>query len=148
MLHSDARSGDGAESGRRWSTSIATGRRRAWATSLYVRPTIVAIEPFLGVRRPKAVISTSSSSRPVGPYYPEGMEPGEDQGHRQVRARVCGRRWARPKILGQLRLASLYARREAKHRGLHFFQVLWLDGVHSQVHRRSRGTMNIMLKDR
>src|SRR5256886_3114385 len=43
-------------------------------TSLYVRPTIVANEAFLGVRPAKAYIYYVILS-PVGAYYPEGMNP-------------------------------------------------------------------------
>src|SRR5437879_5945656 len=43
-------------------------------TSLYVRPTIVANEAFLGVRPAKSYIYYVILS-PVGAYYPEGMNP-------------------------------------------------------------------------
>src|SRR5438876_804249 len=43
-------------------------------TSLYIRPTIIANEPFLGVRPAKSYIYYVILS-PVGTYYPEGMNP-------------------------------------------------------------------------
>src|SRR5207302_1137937 len=43
-------------------------------TSLYVRPTIIANEAFLGVRPAKSYIYYVILS-PVGAYYPEGMNP-------------------------------------------------------------------------
>ena len=47
---------------------------KAVGTSLYVRPTIVANEAFLGVRPAKSYIYFVILS-PVGAYYPEGMAP-------------------------------------------------------------------------
>src|SRR6266852_7773037 len=55
------------------------GIERDWVpktvgTSLYVRPTIIASEAFLGVRPAKSYIYYVILS-PVGAYYPEGMTP-------------------------------------------------------------------------
>ena len=55
------------------------GMEREWVpktvgTSLYVRPTIIASEAFLGVRPAKSYIYFVILS-PVGAYYPEGMAP-------------------------------------------------------------------------
>ena len=55
------------------------GIERDWVpktvgTSLYVRPTIIASEAFLGVRPAKSYIYFVILS-PVGAYYPEGMAP-------------------------------------------------------------------------
>src|SRR2546425_708217 len=55
------------------------GLERDWVpstlgTSLYVRPTIIANEAFLGVRPAKSYIYYVILS-PVGAYYPEGMNP-------------------------------------------------------------------------
>src|SRR6266478_4143519 len=47
---------------------------KALGTSLYVRPTIIANEAFLGVRPAKSYIYFVILS-PVGAYYPEGMAP-------------------------------------------------------------------------
>src|SRR5213076_2485747 len=60
-----------------WTTLVDVDRE--WApssvgTSLYIRPTIIASEPFLGVRPAKEYLYYVILS-PVGTYYPEGMNP-------------------------------------------------------------------------
>jgi branched-chain amino acid aminotransferase len=118
---------------------------RDWAprtvgTSLYVRPTVVASEPFLGVRPAKSYLYYVILS-PVGAYYPEGMAPVrirvEDRYVRAVEGGVGA-----AKTAGNY-AASLLASEEAKHEG--FTQVLWLDGVHRR-YIDEVGTMNIMVK--
>jgi branched-chain amino acid aminotransferase len=108
-------------------------------TALYVRPVVIASEPFLGVRPAKSYIYYVILS-PVGAYYPEGLNPVkirvEDQ---HVRA-TPGMGAAKT---GGNYAASLYAAEEAHHAG--FTQVLWLDA------RERRwvdevGTMNIMFR--
>ncbi|MBI4594173.1 MAG: branched-chain amino acid aminotransferase [Candidatus Rokubacteria bacterium] len=109
-------------------------------TSLYIRPTIIASEPFLGVRPAKRYLYFVILS-PVGAYYPEGMNP--------VKIKVIDEYVrAVPGGLGEAKTsanyaASLYAAEEAKHEG--FTQVLWLDGVH-RTYIEEVGTMNIMLR--
>jgi branched-chain amino acid aminotransferase len=121
------------------------GIERDWVpkmvgTSLYVRPTIIANEAFLGVRPAKSYIYFVILS-PVGAYYPEGMAPVKIRvEERHVRAVEGG--------LGDTKTganyaASLMASEEAKHEG--FTQVLWLDGVHRE-YIDEVGTMNIMVK--
>jgi branched-chain amino acid aminotransferase len=109
-------------------------------TSLYVRPTIIANEPFLGVRPAKSYIYYVILS-PVGAYYPEGINPVKilvvDQYVRAVEGGVGGAK------TGVNYAASLYAAEEAKHAG--FTQVLWLDG-RERKYIDEVGTMNIMLK--
>jgi len=109
-------------------------------TSLYVRPTIIANEAFLGVRPAHAYIYYVILS-PVGAYYPEGMNPVKilvvDQYVRAVEGGVGA-----AKTAGNY-AASLYAAEEAKHQG--FTQVLWLDG-RERKYLDEVGTMNIMLK--
>jgi len=109
-------------------------------TSLYIRPTIIASEPFLGVRPAKSYIYFVILS-PVGAYYPEGMAPVKilvvDKYVRAVDGGVGG-----AKTSGNY-AASLFASDEAKHEG--FTQVLWLDGVHRK-YLDEVGTMNIMVK--
>src|SRR3984893_2046354 len=113
---------------------------KAIGTSLYIRPTIIASEPFLGVRPAKSYIYFVILS-PVGAYYPEGMAPVKIRvEERHVRAVEGG--------LGDTKTganyaASLMAGEEAKHEG--FTQVLWLDGVHRK-YIDEVGTMNIMVK--
>ena len=43
-------------------------------TSLYIRPFIIATDPFLGVR-PSDTYQFIIILSPVGPYYPEGLDP-------------------------------------------------------------------------
>jgi branched-chain amino acid aminotransferase len=109
-------------------------------TSLYIRPTIIANEPFLGVRPAKSYLYFVILS-PVGAYYPEGMNPVKilvvDKYVRAVEGGVGGAK------TGVNYAASLYAAEEAKHAG--FTQVLWLDGVHRK-YLDEVGTMNIMLR--
>src|SRR5437660_10197904 len=109
-------------------------------TSLYVRPTIIANEAFLGVRPAKSYIYYVILS-PVGAYYPEGMNPVKilvvDKYVRAVEGGVGGAK------TGVNYAASLYAAEEAKHDG--FTQVLWLDG-RERKYIDEVGTMNIMLK--
>jgi branched-chain amino acid aminotransferase len=128
---------------RSWTTLVDVDRDwvpSAVGTSLYLRPTIVASEPFLGVRPAKEYLYFVILS-PVGAYYPEGINPVKikviDQYVRAV-----------PGGLGEAKTsanyaASLYAAEEAKHED--FTQVLWLDGVHRK-YIEEVGTMNIMLK--
>ena len=62
-------------------------------TSLYIRPTIIATEPFLGVRPAKRFVFFVIAS-PVGGYGGEGVQPRAHPGRGQVRARR-GRRAGR-----------------------------------------------------
>jgi branched-chain amino acid aminotransferase len=109
-------------------------------TSLYVRPIIIATEPFLGVRPAKSYLYYIILS-PVGAYYPEGMNPVKilvvDEYVRAVPGGVGA-----AKTSGNY-AASLYASEEAKHAG--YTQVLYLDGVHRK-YLDEVGTMNIMVK--
>src|SRR5436309_112956 len=108
-------------------------------TALYVRPVIMASEPFLGVRPAKSYIYYVILS-PVGAYYPEGLNPVkirvEDQHVRAIQgvgAAKTGGNYA----------ASLYAAEAAHHAG--FTQVLWLDAVERR-YVDEVGTMNIMFR--
>jgi branched-chain amino acid aminotransferase len=113
---------------------------RARGTSLYIRPTIVATEPYLGVRPAQAYLYYVILS-PVGSYYGQGMKPVNilvaDQYVRAVEGGVGA-----AKTAGNY-AASLYAAEEAKHKG--YAQVLWLDGIHRK-YLDEVGTMNIMLR--
>ena len=121
------------------------GLERDWAprtvgTALYVRPVIVATEPFLGVRPAGSYLYYVIIS-PVGAYYPEGMAPVKirvEDTH--VRAAEGGIGAA--KTAGNY-AASLYAAEQAHRAG--YTQVLWLDGVHRR-YLEEVGTMNIMLR--
>ena len=106
-------------------------------TSLYVRPTIIAMDPFLGVR-------ASHTYRffiilcPVGAYYAEGFNPVKimvTRDHvRAVRGGVGD-----TKTMGNY-AASLLAGDHAHDEG--YTQVLWLDGV-EQKYVEEVGSMNI-----
>ena len=106
-------------------------------TALYIRPTIVAMDPFLGVR-------ASHTYRyyiilgPVGAYYAEGFNPVKimvAKGY--VRAVRGGLGEAKA---GANYAASLFAGTRAHEKG--YSQVLWLDGVH-QKYIDEVGSMNI-----
>jgi branched-chain amino acid aminotransferase len=110
---------------------------RASETSLYIRPTIVAMDPYLGVR-PSHTYRFFVILSPVGAYYPEGFNPVKiwvtDKYVRAVRGG-----------LGEAKTpanyaASLYGAEEAKKAG--YTQVLWLDAV-EQHYIEEVGTMNI-----
>jgi branched-chain amino acid aminotransferase len=109
-------------------------------TSLYIRPTIIASEPFLGVRPAKRYIFFVIAS-PVGAYHGEAFAPAkilvEDK---YVRAAVGG--------LGAVKaganyIASLRAAAEAQARG--YDQVLWTD-ANEHSYLEEVGTMNMMAR--
>lgn len=106
-------------------------------TSLYIRPTIIATDHFLGVRASNTYRYFVILS-PVGAYYPEGFKPVKIWvTTHHVRAVRGG--------LGEAKTpgnyaASLYAAQRAHDEG--YTQVLWLDGVeHKYV--EEVGAMNI-----
>src|SRR5579875_2367032 len=113
---------------------------RKRGTALYLRPTVIASEAFLGVRPAKSYVYFLILS-PVGPYYAEGMNPvkilATDKYVRAVKGGVGA-----AKTAGNY-AASIYAAEEAKKLG--YTQVLWLDGVHHK-YLDEVGTMNIMVK--
>jgi branched-chain amino acid aminotransferase len=109
-------------------------------TALYIRPTIIASEPFLGVRPARQYLYFVILS-PVGAYYKEGMNPVkirvEDKYVRAVEGGIGAAK------TGANYAASLAASEEAHHAG--FTQVLWLDGAHRR-YVDEVGTMNIMMR--
>ena len=106
-------------------------------TSLYIRPTIIATDPFLGVRASNTYRFFIILS-PVGAYYAEGFNPVKiwvTKNHvRAVRGGV-----GHVKTAGNY-AASLYAGEEAHKNG--YTQVLWLDGVELK-YVEEVGSMNI-----
>jgi branched-chain amino acid aminotransferase len=109
-------------------------------TSLYIRPTIVATEPFLGVRPARSYLYYVILA-PVGAYYASGVQPVKILvADRYVRAVEGGVGAA--KTAGNY-AASLLAAEEAHEQG--YDQVLWLDGVQRR-YLDEVGTMNIMLR--
>jgi branched-chain amino acid aminotransferase len=109
-------------------------------TALYLRPTVIASEAFLGVRPAKSYTYFLILS-PVGPYYAEGIKPVKIMvADQHVRAVEGGMGDAKT---GGNYAASLRAQVDAEKRG--YTQVLWLDGVHRK-YLDEVGSMNIMVK--
>jgi branched-chain amino acid aminotransferase len=109
-------------------------------TSLYIRPTVIATETFLGVH-PSSSYLYYVILGPVGAYYPEGMNPvrilASDTYVRAVKGGLGA-----AKTAGNY-AASLLGAEEAQKAG--YTQVLWLDGAEHR-YLDEVGTMNIMLK--
>jgi len=106
-------------------------------TSLYVRPTIIATEPALGVRASDQYRFFIILS-PVGPYYAEGMKPTRIYVENEYVRAVPGG-------TGDTKAAanyasSLIAGKKAHEKG--YSQVLWLDGLrHENI--EEVGSMNM-----
>jgi branched-chain amino acid aminotransferase len=110
---------------------------RAEGTSLYIRPTIIATDPYLGVRAAHTYRYFIILC-PVGAYYPEGFNPIKIMVTREhVRAVRGG--IGDTKTMGNY-AASLLAGEKAHQAG--YTQVLWLDGV-EQRYVEEVGSMNI-----
>ena len=109
-------------------------------TSLYIRPFIIATEPFLGVD-PSTDYLFAIILSPSGAYYAEGLKPVgiwiEDEYVRAVRGGMgftkAGGNYA----------VSLKAQVKANDDG--YSQVLWLDGV-ERKYIEEVGAMNIFFK--
>lgn len=104
--------------------------------SLYIRPTLIGTEPFLGVR-PSNDIMFFVMMSPVGPFYSTGFKPVKIWVEENYLR-------AAPGGLGAVKAganyaASLKAAYEAKQKG--YSQVLWLDTEHSGI--EEVGTMNV-----
>ncbi|MCA9673060.1 MAG: branched-chain amino acid aminotransferase [Myxococcales bacterium] len=108
--------------------------------SLYIRPNIIATDPFLGVRPSENYLFYIILS-PVGAYYPEGFNPVRIQvNDTMVRAVEGGIGEAKA---GANYVASLLGQVQAKAAG--FTQVLWLDASERR-YVEEVGTMNIFFK--
>ncbi|MCQ2453614.1 MAG: branched-chain amino acid aminotransferase [Clostridia bacterium] len=107
-------------------------------TSLYIRPTMIAMDAQLGVHAAKHYLFYIILS-PVGSYYKDGLKPVniyvEDKYVRAVRGGTgftkCAGNYA----------ASILAGDIAEKKG--YSQVLWLDGV-EQKYVEEVGAMNMM----
>lgn len=117
---------------------------RAWVpsdpgTALYLRPTLIGTEGFLGVRAAKKYLFFIILS-PVGAYYPEGMKPVRIWVESEyIRAAKGG--------LGAVKAAanygsSLFVAAEAQKRG--YAQVLWLDALEHK-YCEEVGVMNLFV---
>jgi branched-chain amino acid aminotransferase len=115
---------------------------KAWVpgadgTSLYIRPAIIAMDQYIGVKAADSYLFFIILS-PVGAYYKEGLNPvkiwvSEDR-VRAVRGGV-----GEAKTAGNY-AASLLAGKRAAEAG--YTQVLWLDGVERKFVEEV-GSMNI-----
>jgi branched-chain amino acid aminotransferase len=109
-------------------------------TSLYIRPFIIATDPFLGVRPSERYLFLVILS-PVGAYYPEGLNPVkiwiEDEFVRAVKGGIGEAK------TGANYVASMKSQVKAHEEG--YSQVLWLDGVHRK-YIEEVGAMNIFFK--
>ncbi len=107
-------------------------------TSLYIRPTMIALDAHLGVSASKTYLYYVILS-PSGAYYASGLAPVgiyvEDALVRAVRGGVGFAK------TGGNYAASILASVNAKHNG--YAQVLWLDGV-EQRYIEEVGAMNMM----
>ena len=109
-------------------------------TSLYIRPFVIATDPFIGVK-PSSTYMLMIILSPVGSYYKEGLNPTkiyvEDE---YVRAVPGGTGYAKT---GANYAASLRAQVEAHEKG--YSQVLWLDGI-ERKYIEEVGTSNAFFK--
>ena len=110
------------------------------STSLYIRPFVIATEPYIGVRAArnyKLLILLS----PVGAYYANGMKPVkiyvENSYVRAVRGGT-----GNAKVAGNY-AGSLKAQTEAHAKG--YEQVLWLDAIETK-YIEEVGSMNVFFK--
>ena len=108
--------------------------------SLYIRPTLIATDPYLGVK-PGDEYAFYVIVGPVGPYYPEGFSPVSiwvsDQ---DVRAVMGG--------LGEAKTAANYAHSlcaQQKAKALGYAQVLYLDAI-EHTWCEEVGTSNIFFR--
>jgi branched-chain amino acid aminotransferase len=104
-------------------------------TSLYIRPTMIATEPALGVHA--SPDTSSSSSWPRRCLFPEDSAPRRStwRALRPLRSGGIGYCKAAANYA-----ASLYASKAAQDKG--YTQVLWLDAVHKK-YVEEVGTSNI-----
>ncbi len=109
-------------------------------TAVYIRPTVIATETFLGVRPSRSYLYYVILS-PVGPYYREGLNPVRILATDQYVRAVPGGLGAAKTAANYA--ASLYAGREAERGG--YAQVLWLNG-RDREYLDEVGSMNIMLR--
>ena len=109
-------------------------------TALYIRPFVIATDPFLGVR-PSHTYKFIIILSPVGAYYESGLDPVkiwiEDEYVRAVKVGI-----GEAKTGGNY-VASLASQVKAHDEG--YAQVLWLDGVHRK-YIEEVGAMNIFFK--
>ena len=109
-------------------------------TSLYIRPFIIATDPYLGVSSSKSFQFIIIMS-PVGSYYEEGIKPVKILVEEHyVRAVVGGTGEAKT---GGNYASSLKGQEIASKNG--YSQTLWLDGIEKR-YIEEVGSMNIFFK--
>jgi branched-chain amino acid aminotransferase len=108
-------------------------------TALYLRPTYIATDPFLGVRPATRYLLYVITS-PVGAYYASGFKPVkiwvETEAVRAVRGGIG---WAKA---AANYVASMKAADDVRSRG--YEQVLWLDAIERR-YLEEVGTMNLFV---
>ncbi|QGZ38595.1 branched-chain amino acid aminotransferase [Pseudoduganella flava] len=105
--------------------------------SLYLRPFMIATDPFLGVRPSDEYLFLIIAS-PAGEYFPQGLKPVSVWASKEyVRAAPGGTGEA--KCAGNY-AASLLAQAEAKDHGCD--QVIWLDAIQREL-IEEMGGMNL-----
>ncbi|MCL2545957.1 MAG: branched-chain amino acid aminotransferase [Oscillospiraceae bacterium] len=113
---------------------------RGKGTSLYIRPFIIATDPFLGVRASQRYIYSVILS-PVGAYYPEGLNPVkiiiEVEDVRAVRGGTGAAK------IGGNYAGTIRAQVRAQEKG--YTQVLWLDAV-ERKYIEEVGTMHMFFQ--
>lgn len=106
-------------------------------SSLYIRPTLIATDPYLGAMSSRSYLHFIILS-PVAPYFAKGFQPVsvyiEDEYVRAVRGGV-----GEAKTGGNY-AASLFVTKKAREAG--FVQVLWLDALERR-YVEEMGGMNI-----
>jgi branched-chain amino acid aminotransferase len=109
-------------------------------TALYLRPTMIGTEGFLGVRPSRNYMFYVIAS-PVGAYYEEGFDPVsiwiEDECVRAARGGLGAVK------AGANYAASMFAGERAKSKG--YAQVLWLDAAEHK-YLEEVGTMNVFVQ--
>lgn len=113
---------------------------RAEGTSLYIRPFIIATEPYLGVS-PSDHYQFIIIMSPVGSYYKEGIHPVKIAVESAFTRAVNGGT-GEAKTGGNY-ASSLKAQEESEKMG--YSQVLWLDGVEKK-YIEEVGSMNVFFK--
>jgi branched-chain amino acid aminotransferase len=108
-------------------------------TALYLRPTYIATEPFLGVR-PATRYLLYVITGPVGAYYASGFKPVkiwvETEAVRAVRGGIGWSKAAANYVAG------MKAADDVRARG--YEQVLWLDAIERR-YLEEVGTMNLFV---
>ncbi len=111
---------------------------KTFGTSLYIRPTMIGVDEFIGVH-PAEKVMYYVITGPVGAYYASGFAPVdilvEDK---YIRAALGGTGFAKT---GGNYSSSLKSALEAEAKG--FTQVLWLDAK-ERKYVEEVGTMNMM----